>query len=125
MLTRESCAEGWDAKEPCKRDNILQKRPVISRNLLIVATVYILYMYTLIYVYMLTRGSCAEGRDGGGGESRYCVCVCMCECECVCVHVVLSFHCFNLDIRYMCVYMCMCVHVCMCVCVCVRVCVCA
>ena len=78
MLTRESCAEGWDAKEPCKRDNILQKRPVISRNLLIVATVYILYMYTLIYVYMLTRGSCAEGRDGGGGESRYCVCVCVC-----------------------------------------------
>ena len=77
MPTRESCAEGRDAKEPYEKDDILQKRPVILRSLPMVATVHILYMYTQIYVYMLTRGSCAEGRDGGGGESRQCVCVCV------------------------------------------------
>jgi len=38
------------AKEPYKRDNILQKRPMISRSLLIEATPYT-YMYTNMYVY--------------------------------------------------------------------------
>ena len=32
------------AKEPCKRDNILQKRPIILRSLLIVATPYLIML---------------------------------------------------------------------------------
>jgi len=43
------------AKEPCKRDYILQKRPVILRSLLIVATPYLHGLCTcvmyLIYIY--------------------------------------------------------------------------
>jgi len=42
------------AKEPYKRDDILQKRPRISRSLLIVATPY-LYIHTCIpHVYIPT-----------------------------------------------------------------------
>ena len=45
-LLQSSCAESWMheeshfAKEPYKRDNILQRRPVILGSLLIVATSY-------------------------------------------------------------------------------------
>jgi len=55
------------AKEPYKRDYILQKRLIILRSLLIVATPYV-YICRSRYrcVYM-------------------CVCVCVCACVCVCV----------------------------------------
>jgi len=43
------------AKEPYKRDKILQKRPMILRSLLIVATPYellhILYIHTILLVF--------------------------------------------------------------------------
>jgi len=46
------------AKEPCKRDHILQKRPMILRSLLIVATPYVYIAHTsgvsaanTLYVY--------------------------------------------------------------------------
>jgi len=38
------------AKEPYKRDYILQKRPIILRSLLIVATPYVMYSLK-IYIY--------------------------------------------------------------------------
>jgi len=39
------------AKEPCKRDNTLQKRPRILRSLLTVATPYATHLYVIMYVY--------------------------------------------------------------------------
>ena len=43
------------AKEPCKTDDILQKRPITIRSLLIVATPYVYrYVYTSVYVYVYT-----------------------------------------------------------------------
>jgi len=42
------------AKEPYKRDYILQKRPVILRSLLIVATAYVYSRYTDSYVCIIT-----------------------------------------------------------------------
>jgi len=43
----------WDlSKEPCKRDDILQKRPVILRSLLIVATPYasVYKIHVIVYI---------------------------------------------------------------------------
>jgi len=48
------------AKEPCKRDYILQKRPIIWRSLLVVATPYVTwlihmyYSHVCVYVCQLT-----------------------------------------------------------------------
>jgi len=39
------------AKEPYKRDDILQKRPIILRSLLIEATPYVL-IYSFAYIHM-------------------------------------------------------------------------
>jgi len=39
------------AKEPCKRDYILQKRPIIWRSLLIEATPYLVYVYSHMYAH--------------------------------------------------------------------------
>ena len=67
------------AKEPYELDNILQKRPIILRSLLIVATPYI----------------CSPIKQTGGVKYvcacvyvRVCVCVCVCVCACVCVYNV-------------------------------------
>ena len=40
------------AKEPCKRDDILQKRRMISRSLLIVATPYLIHMCDMTHLHM-------------------------------------------------------------------------
>ena len=50
------------AKEPYKRDCVLQKRPIILSSLLIIATPYLLDSATTVKV---------------------CVCVCMCVCVCI------------------------------------------
>jgi len=120
------------AKEPYKRDNILQKRPIILRSLLIVATPYLhlyvhecLRMHVRVYVYV-------------------CVCVCVCMCMINYTSLVQNslFYRALLQKRpiilrsllIMCVsdrsltihiYMNVCVCVCVCyVCACVCVCVC-
>ena len=48
-------------KEPYKRDDILQKRPIILRSLLIVATpnpayvcVYVIYLHSYVHKYIYT-----------------------------------------------------------------------
>jgi len=96
---------GFFAKEPYKRDDILQKRHMILRSLPIVAIPYVythihthgnrnlhinicIYIYTHIYIHI----------------HIYCACVCVCVCVRVC--------------------MCVCVRVSVCVCVCVSVCLC-
>jgi len=70
-------------KEPCKRDDILQKRHIILRSLLIVATPYVrVYLgATFFGVYV-------------------CVCVCMCvyacasasacACACACAWILIT-----------------------------------
>ena len=70
------------AKEPCKRDDILQKKPMILRSLLIVAT-----PYTHTFIQTNTR------------INRYtqcvlkCVCVCARARVCVCVCDVCAYVC--------------------------------
>ena len=76
------------AKKPYKRDDILQKRPIILKSLLIVATPYIqvdacvcisvqlyqcIYIYIYIYVYIYIY-------------IYIFVCVSVCVCVCVCVY---------------------------------------
>jgi len=91
------------AKDPCKRDNILQKRPKIWRSLLIVATPC---------NYLLR-----------------CVCVYthMCMCVCLCTHLLVQL-CVCVLFSLVCVCVCtpFCSHVCSWVysmCSCVYVCV--
>ena len=70
------------AKRPYKRDDILQKRPIILRSLLVVATPY---------GHPVDALSCSV--------FLVCVCVCVCECVylcvdgCVCWHPVDAFRC--------------------------------
>jgi len=68
------------AKEPYKRDDILQKRPIIESILLTVATPYmVLFRITgpisLPYIYLRQRGAreeqmgvCVDGEGKGGGS---------------------------------------------------------
>ena len=73
------------AKEPDKRDDILQMRRIILRSLLFVATPYLsinLFKYTAcVCVCMCVCGMCVR--------VRVCVCMCVCVhvCVCVCVRV--------------------------------------
>ena len=76
------------AQEPYKRDDILHKRPILLRSLLMVATPYLLSrslakcvcvcvrvcvcVYVCVYVYVYVYAS-------------VCVCACVCVCVCVCV----------------------------------------
>jgi len=46
---------GLFAKEPCKRDDILQKRPIILRSLLIVATPYVCRKSARCQTYYVQR----------------------------------------------------------------------
>jgi len=77
------------AKEPYKRDDILQKRPMILRSLLIVATSYVFTMYDYAYV---------------------------CVCTVVCVYLYFisrGYMCmivYNMY-SYVCTVACMCIHV--------------
>ena len=91
------------AKEPYKTDDILQKRPIIIRSLLIIATKYIPQVPTCLCVCAYV---CA------------CMYLCVCVCVCLCVYVCVCVR--------VCVYVCVCVCVGGCVCVCrsVFVCVC-
>ena len=102
------------AKEPYKRDDILQKRPIILRSLLIVATAY-------EYVYAICVHACM----------RVCVYACVYIPTCryigpflhfymyLCVHIrhemFERYSCIvNLDlIVYTCIYMyiCICIHI--------------
>jgi len=67
------------AKEPYKRDYVLQKRPIILRRLLIVATPYlylckcIMNIYTHRYIYT---------------NIFVCIHICICTCICIftCIH---------------------------------------
>jgi len=72
------------AKEPYKRNDILQKRPIVLRSLLIVATPSLIYIYTrththtcisyisLIYIYIYTHA-----------HTHLCLYVCACACVCI------------------------------------------
>jgi len=100
------------AKEPCKRGDILQKRLIILRSLLIVATPYLshsrgassLALWMLMIpislsvtperqreTFVNTRMELCWRRVWSEQEEdallfvRVCVCVCMCACACVCV----------------------------------------
>ena len=58
------------AKEPYKRDNILQKRPIILSYLLIVATPYHHSLPTcepLVHPEGCSKGACLQAGDLGGG----------------------------------------------------------
>jgi len=111
------------AKEPCKRDYILQKGPVILRSLLIVANPYqthihyhfLTHTYTItsshthtlplphahIHYHFFTHYNFFPHTHYIFGTAavpkRYCMCACACACACVRVYV--------------------CVCVCVCVCV--------
>jgi len=61
------------AKEPYETDDILQKRPIIIRSLLIEATTYIPQVPTCLCV-------CAY----------VCACIYLCVCVCVCVCVCIT-----------------------------------
>jgi len=89
------------AKEPYKRDDILQKRPVILRGLLIVATPYVwmrqhrqdfshwarVYICVCVRVWII-RNVCACVYESFEMWSRlWWVCVCMFVCVHVCVYV--------------------------------------
>jgi len=65
-----------NAREPYKRDDILQKRPIILRSLLIVATPYVYistYTYTYVYVDL-----CVYLHIHIHMYVEVCVCVCVC-----------------------------------------------
>ena len=62
------------SKKPCKRDYILQKRPIIWRSLLIVATPYewmneCIYLYVYLYAHVRVR-EMKEGREEGRERLR-------------------------------------------------------
>ena len=113
------------AKEPCKRHNILQKRPIISRSLLIIATsydiwgvhhvstsliqLYVSYLYTYgdVYTHMvhvhITYGVCTISHMGYTMclQDIYHVCIhmiCMCH---VYTHMVMV-SCKNVDVWCLC-----------------------
>jgi len=73
------------AKEPYKRDDILQKRPIILRSLLIVATPYayrvMSHIFTghVAFTYVTWRVSFPRILSVGG----CCMCVYVCVCVCV------------------------------------------
>ena len=107
MISRLLKTIGLFSNEPYKRDCILQKRPIILRSLLIVATPWYVYISVCVYV---------------------CVCVCVCtqmtrricsieefvDVSCVTTRAYIN------KCTYLCVCMCVCVcmYVCLCVCVC-------
>ena len=70
------------AKKPYKRDNILQKRPIILSILLTVATPY-LYVSQTLY----SRNSATVGMQWWSRAQEFGVCVCVCVCACVVVCV--------------------------------------
>ena len=94
------------AKEPYKKDDILQKRPIILRSLLPVATPYSL-LDCAPYRTLLNI-SCG-------------VSVCVCEHAYVCVRVLFVRERDSECVR-VCVCACVRVSVCRCVCVCVYMC---
>jgi len=86
------------AKEPCKRDAILQKRPIILRSILIVATPYLQLAVPWENVHAPTS-ACA------------CVCERERERECVCVCVSLWYPEKMRMLHLLCAYVCVCVCV--------------
>jgi len=52
------------AKEPYQRDDILHKRPIILRSLLIVATPYHIYTYTISHLYSVCTVGYSGDTDG-------------------------------------------------------------
>ena len=104
------------AKETYKKDDILRKRPIILRGLLIVATLYLRNVCVrecvcaCVYAYVYVCAPRAED------EAAIIVCpadaaICI---SCVCVWVCV----------WVCVYVRACVCVCVCMCECVYACVC-
>jgi len=78
------------AKEPYKRDYILQERPIILRSLQIVATPYFLNPF---------------------------VCACICVCMCVCIHTYI-YVCIHICIHtyiyiYLHIHLCIHIRICM------------
>jgi len=59
------------AKQPCKRDNILQKRPTILWSLLIVATPYAYISHILKCVVSEFAHQKKEKGGGSAGASKY------------------------------------------------------
>ena len=113
------------SKEPHKRDDMLQKRPIILRSLLIVATQY---QYTNAYQKHALAHSYVCVSESVAVRCSVLQCVAMCwsalQCVAMCCSVALACY-------YVCVRererrrVCVCVCVCVCFCACVRLCVCA
>jgi len=80
------------AKEPYKRDYVLQKRPIILRRLFIVATPYL-----LVPIYLLVGVAAPYICSKLQVRIPFCLPVCLSVCMYICVHV--------------CMRICVCAHV--------------
>ena len=107
------------AKEPYKRDDILQKRPIILRSLLAKATpyvlvflVYVLFFLALVYVLVflaLTKGG------GDGGEKEWEV-LFLSLCASVmwfskCMYIHTNIYMYRYVFIYICIYIHICIHI--------------
>jgi len=137
------------AKEPYKRDDILQKRPIILRSLLIVATPYVCVcarVHVCVYVCVcacvftfvcVCFMSMTVSGHGVVSDTIYCsvdplVCLVWCLSLCVCIFVrvcvmsmSISGHGVVSDVVnciLWCACVCFCLFVWVCVCVCLSVC---
>jgi len=73
------------AKEPYKRDNILQKRGIILRSLLLGATPY-QELCTCVWKRQ-SGGERESEQEREKDDVHVCMCMCVCVCVCVCVFV--------------------------------------
>jgi len=104
------------AKEPYKRDDILRKRPIILRSLLIVATPYT--HSDLRYVGVCTNDVCM---DGSVDVCIYCAYIYICVYMYICIYVLYIYVCMYTCIYiYISVYM----YISICVYLYIRICVC-
>jgi len=96
------------AKEPYKRDDILQRRPIILRSLLIVATpyqdicrpefhVYITHMYVYMYIYVYVY-------------VYVCIHIYICTCAYTYIYIYICIYHFHLNI-YAYIHTCRCKYV--------------
>ena len=101
------------AKAPYKRDDILQKRPVILSIVLTIATPYLLsfphkrkyqnvYIHTCMYVHIYM-----------------CVYIYICIYMCVCIEVNIKMYRYMHECMY--IFICVCVYICTFICVCVYI----